>query len=117
MSSKETAIGFALVSVMSFVSGAVAADLGHHPHLRAARNKCEKAIQDLKEANNGKFEFGGHRDNARICSIRRFRKSTLRLTTRTRTRDIDWILAKDFMKSKSSGAGMAFRKRSGPKPH
>jgi len=35
-----------------------------HPHLLAAHDKIEAAVQELRTANDGKTEFGGHRDRA-----------------------------------------------------
>lgn len=35
-----------------------------HPHLRAAHDKIDQAIMELRAANDGKKEYGGHRDRA-----------------------------------------------------
>lgn len=39
-------------------------DLKGHPHLKAAHKKIENALKDLAAANDGKTEFGGHREKA-----------------------------------------------------
>ncbi len=38
--------------------------LQNHPELKAARQSIAEGVEHLKEANNGKMEFGGHRDKA-----------------------------------------------------
>lgn len=55
-------LALALISTVSLV--AVAGDLKGHPHLKAAHGRIDNALKDLKEANDGKFEFGGHREKA-----------------------------------------------------
>lgn len=54
---------FCVIATM-LASAAYAQDFGKHPHLKAAHNKIEKAMEDLQHANNGKEEFGGHREKA-----------------------------------------------------
>ena len=43
---------------------AFAQELKGHPHLKAAHNRIENALKDLAAANDGKVEFGGHREKA-----------------------------------------------------
>ena len=39
-----------------------------HPHLRAAHDHIVAAIRELRAANDGHTEFGGHRDRAeQLC--------------------------------------------------
>ena len=50
-------------AVLAFGSIALA-QFEPHPHLRAAHAKIEEAVAELRAANDGKKEFGGHRDRA-----------------------------------------------------
>ncbi|HVN27742.1 MAG TPA: hypothetical protein VMT64_04610 [Candidatus Binataceae bacterium] len=36
----------------------------HHPHLHAAHQRIEEAIIELRQANDGRIQYGGHRDRA-----------------------------------------------------
>ena len=52
-------------SLLAFGSVALAqGPLASHPHLQSAQQSIQAAIAQLKEARNGKAEFGGHRDRA-----------------------------------------------------
>ncbi len=50
-------------AVLAFGS-VVFAQFGSRPHLMAAHNKIEEAVMELRAANDGKVEYGGHRDRA-----------------------------------------------------
>lgn len=60
---KKLLIAAAGASVLAFGSIAVA-QWEAHPHLKAASDHIEEAIAELKTANDGKKEYGGHRDLA-----------------------------------------------------
>ena len=51
------------VTVLAFGSIALA-QLEAHPHLRAAHERIEGAIEELRAANDGRKQYGGHRDRA-----------------------------------------------------
>ncbi len=51
------------VAVLAFGSIAFA-QFEHNSHLLAAHEKIEAAVAELRAANDGKKEFGGHRDRA-----------------------------------------------------
>jgi hypothetical protein len=50
-------------AVLAFGS-VVFAQFEAHPHLLIAHNKIEEAVMELRTANDGKIEYGGHRDRA-----------------------------------------------------
>ena len=60
---KKLMIGGVAMSLLSLVTVALAT-LDNHPHLKAAHEKVETAVQDLQQANDGKKEYGGHREQA-----------------------------------------------------
>jgi len=52
-------------SLLAFGPMALAQDpLADHPHLKDARQSLAAAITALRAANDGKTEFGGHREHA-----------------------------------------------------
>ena len=56
-----------LVAVMAgaLAFGSIAlAEFDGHPHLRAAHEHLEAAVAELRAANDGKKQFGGHRERA-----------------------------------------------------
>jgi hypothetical protein len=55
-------------AVLGFGSVALA-QFEAHPHLMAAHEKIEAAVQELRTANDGKKEYGGHRDRAEALLI------------------------------------------------
>lgn len=50
-------------AVLAFGSVAFA-QFEPHPHLLAAHDKIEAAVAELRAANDGTKQFGGHRDRA-----------------------------------------------------
>ena len=79
---KKILIAAAGASMLAFGSIALA-QWEAHPHLRAASDHIEEAIAELKTANDGKKEYGGHRDLAEQLCIRRRRRSEWRRSSRT----------------------------------
>ena len=60
---KKLLIAAVGATVLAFGSIALA-QWESHPHLRAACDHIEEAIGELKTANDGKKQYGGHRDLA-----------------------------------------------------
>jgi len=60
---KKILIAATGASVLTFGSIAVA-QWEAHPHLRAASDHIAEAIAELKTANDGRKQYGGHRDTA-----------------------------------------------------
>lgn len=60
---KKLLIAAAGASVLAFGSIALA-QWEAHPHLRAASDHIAEAIAELKTANDGRKQYGGHRDTA-----------------------------------------------------
>ena len=55
----------AAVTASALTLGSIAlAQLEGHPHLRAARGHIAAAMAELQAANDGKKQFGGHRERA-----------------------------------------------------
>jgi len=50
-------------TVLAFGSIALA-QFEAHPHLRAARHHIDEAVAELRAANDGRKQYGGHRDRA-----------------------------------------------------
>ncbi|HXW83711.1 MAG TPA: hypothetical protein VEJ86_04855 [Candidatus Binataceae bacterium] len=60
---KKVAIGGVVAGVLLFGSMALAF-WESHPHLRAAHDRVDGAIAELRAANDGRRQYGGHRDRA-----------------------------------------------------
>ena len=60
---KKLLIAATGASILAFGSIAVA-QWEAHPHLRAASDHIAEAIAELKTANDGRKQYGGHRDLA-----------------------------------------------------
>jgi hypothetical protein len=60
---KKLLIAAAGASVLAFGSIAVA-QWEAHPHLRAASDHIAEALAELRIANDGRKQYGGHRDTA-----------------------------------------------------
>jgi hypothetical protein len=54
---------FAAALTAAILAPAVAEEF-RHPHLRAAHEAIDSALQSLREASNGPAQFGGHRERA-----------------------------------------------------
>jgi len=54
----------AAASLLALGSVALAQALARHPHLQSAHQHLQAAMQELKAANDGKTQFGGHRERA-----------------------------------------------------
>ena len=60
---KKLQIAAIAASALAIASVALA-QFEAHPHLRAAHNHIDEAVAELRAANDGRWQFGGHRDRA-----------------------------------------------------
>jgi ABC-type siderophore export system fused ATPase/permease subunit len=65
---KKLVLATVAATVLAFGSIALA-QFEAHPHLRAAHDKIDEAIAELRTANDGKKEYGGHRDRAEALLV------------------------------------------------
>ena len=58
-------LSLAVVIASTLTLGSIAlAQFENHPHLRAAREHIAGAVAELRAANDGKKQYGEHRDRA-----------------------------------------------------
>jgi hypothetical protein len=53
-----------VLGAMLFGASMALAFWEHHPHLHAAHAKIDEALAELEHANDGRKQYGGHRERA-----------------------------------------------------